>query len=74
MNTSIKLKSGRISLYGFACGYIDVTSKGEHDFTLGQGSPRGYYYVSHRVRSEFQGRKIFSHLTAARKYISSFKV
>ena len=68
-NPSIMNKSGSISPYGFACGYTEPHTKGEHYLSISR--PGTYYLVSHWIGVDSQGIKMFSHLTNARAYVRS---
>ena len=71
MKTNIKTKSGRVSAYGFACGYVETKERSpENRLTLGMENT--VYYVRGFVNNEDIYRA-FSSLKEARAFYTQQK-
>ena len=72
MNTRFRLKSGLLSRYAFACGYVKVYERDEDNRLCISREPNDYHvkgWINHNHVWE-----IFEKVTDARKFIRSHKL
>ena len=70
MNTQLHNKSGTLTRYGFACGYLERKEKNDNRITLGLD-------CIYHVKGFINGSRVwecFDKLTDARKFYNSVKI